>query len=147
MFLNIFLKCKTVEYLTKIICIKLTNYCIFVSLLINQFKPSRITVKRYIMTKKDFTVIEFCLMQVSDSDSQTSFVRYEAYEDEEDVTYALERAYERCNYISSVEDVATLTGESVEVVAANFAAGMRLDTWTRTDTLTWEESFGYNWWS
>ena len=96
-------------------------------------------------TKNNFTVVEFCLMQTSDSDSQTSSKRYEAYKDEEDVEYALERAYEHCNYTSSVEDVAKLTEESVENVAAKFAAGMRLDTWTRTNTRTWVESSGYNW--
>ena len=90
-------------------------------------------------------IIRFNLLQTSDSTSQTNSWRYELENDiEEDIRYSLERRYEGCNYISSLEEISQETGLSEHEVLTLLLNDGRIDVWERTNTMTWEVSQGWN---
>lgn len=88
-------------------------------------------------------IVEFKMMQTSSSDSQTNSSRYELVSDE-DLDYALERSYEGCNYLSSLEELEEILEiDKYEILLLLLNNG-EINVWETTNTQTWEVSKGWN---
>ena len=85
------------------------------------------------------------MLQTSSNDSQTNSWKYELYFHEDDIEYALEKAYEGCNYISSIEEVSSETGLNPEDIYEILSSpNGSIYCWETIDTSTWEVSRGWN---
>ena len=89
------------------------------------------------------TVVQCNLAQSSTNNSQTCITRYELVNEEELYEF-LNRAYEGCNYISSLEELGKLIDRSPYEVLIELLNSNCIELWETTNTTTWETTSGWN---
>ena len=89
------------------------------------------------------SVVQCNLAQSSNSDSQTCITRYELVGNEELYEF-LNRAYEGCNYISSLEELGSLIDRTPYETLIELLNSSYVELWETTNTVTWETTSGWN---